>query len=212
MRTDDLISALAADAGTRPQSLGKRAALALAAGTAVTAVMFFAAIGFRPDIARAVETVRFLFKFVVVLSLAVSAVGLSLRLARPGAGIGLWGWAVALAPALLAIGVVAELVSIPAATWSTRLVGTNAHNCLTIIPVLSAAPLAAMLLALRHGAPTRPRLAGGVAGLVAGAIAAFLYASNCTDDSPLFVATWYPIAIGLVAFIGSLLGPRLLKW
>jgi hypothetical protein len=212
MRTDDLIRALAADATTRPLPFGRRAALALIMGTAVTAAIFFAAIGFRPDIAHALETIRFDFKFVVVLSLAIPAIGLSLRLARPGARLGLWGGAPAFAPALLAMGVLLELASVPAASWGTRLVGTHSHVCLTVIPLLSAAPLAGLLLALRHGAATKPRLAGGVAGLAAGAIAAFLYASNCTDDSPLFVATWYPIAIGLVAVIGSLIGPRVLKW
>jgi hypothetical protein len=212
MRTVDLIRALAADAATPTQSFGTRAALDLAAGTAITAIIFFAAIGFRADIAQALETIRFDFKFVFVLSLAVPAIGLSLRLARPGAGLGLWGSALALAPALLALGVLAELAAVPAAAWGTRLVGSNSHVCLTVIPLLSLAPLAGLLLALRHGAPTRPRLAGGVAGLAAAAIAAFLYASNCTDDSPLFVATWYPIAIGLVAVVGSLVGPRVLKW
>jgi hypothetical protein len=136
----------------------------------------------------------------------------AVRLARPGARLGLSGWALLIAPVLVALAVLAELASVPAAQWGARWIGSNIRFCLTIIPALSLVPLGAMLLALRHGAPTRPRLAGAAAGLVAGAIAAFLYASNCTDDSPLFVATWYPLAIGLVALAGSLLGPRLLKW
>jgi hypothetical protein len=51
-----------------------------------------------------------------------------------------------------------------------------------------------------------------VAGLIAGGLAAALYATHCTDDSPLFVATWYSIAIGAVAVLGALLGRRLLRW
>jgi hypothetical protein len=42
-------------------------------------------------------------------------------------------------------------------------------------------------------------LAGAIAGLAASGIAATFYATNCTDDSPLFVITWYPLATGFVA-------------
>ena len=40
-----------------------------------------------------------------------------------------------------------------------------------------------------YGVPTRPALAGAVAGLLAGGLAASFYAAHCTDDSPLFVTT-----------------------
>ena len=212
MRTDDLIRAITADAATRRPSFGRWAMLALVTGIAVTTAIFFAAIGFRPDIGEVIDTVRFDFKFVFALSLAIPAIGLALRLARPGAKVGPWGWAMALAPGLLVLAVFAELTAVPATAWATRLVGTNSRVCLTVIPILSLAPFAGILLALRNGAATRPRLAGAIAGLAAGGIAAFLYASNCTDDSPLFVATWYPLAIGLVALVGSLIGPRILRW
>jgi hypothetical protein len=43
-------------------------------------------------------------------------------------------------------------------------------------------------------------------------IAATLYASHCTDDSPLFVATWYPIGFVLMAALGALIGSRVLRW
>ena len=54
--------------------------------------------------------------------------------------------------------------------------------------------------------------AGFCAGLLAGGIAATFYAANCTDDSPLFVATWYPLAIGLLALLGAVLGGRFARW
>ena len=43
-------------------------------------------------------------------------------------------------------------------------------------------------------------------------LAATLYASHCTDDSPLFVATWYTLAVALVAAVGALVGSRVLKY
>jgi hypothetical protein len=84
--------------------------------------------------------------------------------------------------------------------------------CLVLIPALSAAPFIALILALRQGAPTRPMLAGATAGLVAAAIGATLYASHCQDDSPLFLAAWYVIAVAIMAALGALLGARLLRW
>jgi hypothetical protein len=47
---------------------------------------------------------------------------------------------------------------------------------------------------------------------VAAGLAATLYASHCADDSPLFVATWYSLAIALVVAAGAWLGPRVLRW
>ena len=65
---------------------------------------------------------------------------------------------------------------------------------------------------MRQGAPTRPALAGALAGLLAGGIAATFYAAHCTDDSPFFVATWYTLAIAVLAGIGALAGGRVLRW
>jgi hypothetical protein len=72
--------------------------------------------------------------------------------------------------------------------------------------------LAASLVGLRHGAPTRPALTGAVAGLMSSGLAATLYASHCTDDSPLFVATWYTVATALVTAIGALAGSKVLRF
>jgi hypothetical protein len=55
-------------------------------------------------------------------------------------------------------------------------------------------------------------LAGAVGGLLAGGLGAMLYASHCTDDSPLFVALWYVVAIALVAVVGALAGRLVLRW
>jgi RNA polymerase sigma factor (sigma-70 family) len=58
----------------------------------------------------------------------------------------------------------------------------------------------------------QPAAAGAYAGLLSAGFAATLYASQCIDDSPLFVATWYPLAIGLVAAVGALAGSRCLRF
>ena len=39
-----------------------------------------------------------------------------------------------------------------------------------------------------------------------------LLATHCTDDSPLFVATWYTMATMVVTAIGAALGARVLRY
>jgi hypothetical protein len=212
MDTNELIKALAADTRPPAASLSSVWWGAAALAIALAAAVFFAILGPRPDIAAAAETPRFIFKFVVTITLAVSAFGVARALSRPGES---WRKAMsylAAAPALMAMAVIAEIVVLPPDTWWGKLVGTNSIVCLTYIPLIGIGPLAIFLLALRHGAPTRPAFAGAVAGLVAGGIAATFYAAQCTDDSPLFVATWYTIAIAGLAVIGAATADRFAHW
>jgi hypothetical protein len=212
MRTEDLIHALVADLTAAKLRFRQIFALAIAFGAMIATAAFLTVLGVRPDIIDASHTLRFLFKFVFTATLALASIGLLSRLARPGVPSGSWTWAWLAAPALLALAVIAELLGTPASSWQPRLVGSNALFCLVMIPFLSLGPLACILFALGQGAPTRPGVAGAVAGLAASGLAATLYASHCPDDSPLFVATWYTIAIGIVTLSGFLIGSRFLRW
>ncbi|HMK89956.1 MAG TPA: NrsF family protein [Methylocystis sp.] len=212
MRTEDLIKALVVDLTVSKMRFQHILLGAITSGAIIATAVFLLRLGVRPDFGHALDSARFLFKFVFALSLIIAAAALLSRLAIPGVSAGFWAWGWLLAPALLVVAVAAELFVTPAESWQPRLVGSNARVCLTLIPLLSIAPLACIMLALRQGAPTRPGLAGAVAGLVASGIAATLYASHCTDDSPLFVATWYSLAIGLVALVGYVVGSRALRW
>jgi hypothetical protein len=212
MKTDDLIDALTADAGTVATPIEHTLWGAAAGGALVAALIFFFDLGLRPDIGDALESWRFLFKFVLTFVLLVSAAGLMWHIARPGEVPTSWLLALVTAPALALIGVIAELFLVPASEWTQRLVGSNARVCLLLIPLLSAAPLAALMLALRQGAPTHPTLAGATAGLLSASIGATLYATHCPDDSPLFLAVWYVIATVIVALAGAVLGARVLRW
>jgi hypothetical protein len=168
--------------------------------------------GPRADIAAVVETWRFDFKFVVTLTLAATAAALALRLSRPGANVSAAKAAMLAAPALLAAAVVYELAVVPADGWLRLAVGTNAVHCLLLIPLFSAPVLVALLFALRRGAPGKPEMAGLAAGLLAAGLGAAVYALQCTDDSPLFLAVWYTIAISFVALAGGLAGRSVLRW
>jgi hypothetical protein len=171
-----------------------------------------AAIGPRPDVRTAMHTMRFDLKFLETLTLLAPALLLCLRLSRPEAAAGaLLFWL--LAPvALLAVAVGVELATVPSALWMAKLIGTNWWHCLMVVPILSLPPLAALIFALREGAPRHPALTGALAGAAAAGAAATIYATNCTDDSPLFVATWYPLATAIVVALGAWAGRRWLTW
>lgn len=211
MKTDELIRLLSQDAPVRMR-LGRMLTLALAAGLAVSAVLLLATVGLRDDLASAIATVRVAFKIGMTLVLAIVAFGLVSRIGRPGVPLKLWGLALLLPLALMVVAVGVELLVVPQDAWAARLMGRNAAFCLFFIPLLSLAPLAAFLAALRNGAPDDPGLAGAAAGLAAGAIGAALYAWHCPDDSPLFGAAWYTLAIMLVIAAGYGIGRRLLRW
>lgn len=210
MKTEDLIRTISADAGRPPVWMGRVWLAALGGAIVLAAAVFAAALGPRPDFAQALETVRFPFKFVVTVALFISALPVLLALARPGERPP-WPCLLA-APAIVLAAILIELVALPAGLWASSLVGSNALYCLTLIPLLGIGPLAAMIAALRAGAPTRPALAGAIAGLAAGGLAAVFYAAYCTDDSPLFVATWYSLAILLLAGLGGMAGRLVLRW
>jgi hypothetical protein len=212
VKTGDLIRALAADSEVHPMPPGRALALALIPGVAIALGLHFAILGLRPDLLTLLGEPRLLFKLCLTILLVALSRPLVLRLVRPGASVRRAALMLAIVPALLAAADLAELIAVPAAEWGQRLVGANAIFCLESIPFLAAAPLAAALLALRQGAPEHPAIAGAAAGLFAGAIGAALYATHCPDDSPLFVAAWYTLAIGFVVAIGGIAGSRVLRW
>jgi hypothetical protein len=210
VNTNDLISLLAEDAPVR-WSLNRLLTLALATGIVVAVAILLSTIGMRTDMPHAIETARVLFKILVTLVLAIVACALMFRIRRPGASLKISAWLL-LPLGMLVVAVTSELSVVPVDAWSGSMIGHHAAFCVFFIPVLSLVPLVGLMLALRNGAPGNPRLAGAVAGLAAGGIAAAIYAWHCPDDSPLFVAVWYVLAITIITGVGTLIGGRILRW
>jgi hypothetical protein len=212
METDQLIRTLAADTEQRAWPVGLVLAVTLLAGVLVSTIMFSVILGVRPDAMTAMHNPFFDLKFAVTVALASSAIAVGLHLSRPEAALRGWAWLLVMPLLLLGGGIASEMMLPQRVPMMTRLIGSNSRLCLVAIPLLSLPPLAAALIGLRHGAPTRPALTGAIAGMLSAGLAATLYASHCTDDSPLFVATWYTIATALVAAIGGLAGARVLRF
>ncbi|MEQ8824037.1 MAG: NrsF family protein [Filomicrobium sp.] len=210
MKTDALISALTAD-GKKRSPAPHVLITAVAIGTIVSVIALLATIGVRDDLAAALLTWRFDVKLVVIALALVIAVCDAFRLIRP-TGRSLLASFNTLPLAVLAVAMITELVLSPVSTWAPKLIGTNALLCLVVIPLLSLPVLIALLIAMRHGAPSSAISAGASAGRLAACISAFLYGLHCFDDSPLFVAVWYPLAALPVVAAAAFAGRLTLRW
>jgi hypothetical protein len=211
MKTEELIRVLAADGARGVLPIDQALLRALGLGAVVSMGLFLLLLHPRSDLAQALLSLPFIFKLTFALLVATAASLFLSEAARPLAPHRR-RWPLILAPLLLTVGVLVELASVPAGAWGVRLIGRNAPHCVALIPLLSLPPLVCLFAVLRQGAPLHPILAGATAGLVAGGVGSFLYALVCPDDSPLFVATWYSIAIAIVTSAAAYIGGRLLRW
>lgn len=209
--TDDLIAMLAHGAGPTSPPVGVLLLRMLLPAVALAAILMAVGLGVRDDIAAVLNSVDVQFKFLVMGMLATIAGVLLLSEARPHV-IGHRTGLLLLPVVVLVAGVVVEWLRVPVSERADLFWGEHPEICLISIPILALAPLAAAILALRHGAPAEPVRAGAVAGVLAGGLAATLYAAHCTDDSPLFVGTWYTIAVLFTVALGAWAGHRFARW
>ena len=212
MKTDHLINALVEDQSRSPGLPRSRPELWLLCAVLGSLLIFFSVLGIRPDFARAITDPHVPFKLAVTASLCAVLGPVVVGAARPDLEFALFLRWLAVPFLVLLSGLVAELATTPPALWHAGLIGHYPYACLVSIPVLSLGPLIALLNLIKNGAPTRPALAGAVAGAGAGAMGALIYAFHCPDDSALFVALWYSVAITGMAGVGAVAGLRWLRW
>jgi hypothetical protein len=174
-----------------------------------------ATVGPRPDLHSTAHLEWLALKLVFALSVIGAGVPPLVRSARPGFE-NVTNWAVALFPffAAIAIALAMLLLGSPGA-WKGMILGArtvSSARCVLCIPFFATIPMAALIWALRKGAPTRLKLCGAITGIVAGGFGAAAYALSCASDTLPFIAIWYGAAIMFCAAIGAQLGPRLLRW
>lgn len=205
--TDDLLDRLSADGAAtagKPRLvfggwlLG--AALLCAAGVSLLLTEAFYSVelyGLGPMVA----------KWGFSLSLILFCV-LALRmLGKPGRNSG-----VLLALLALPFVPVAALLALELSTVGPMMDGPTWPRCLLAMAIMSPIGFAGAVLAVRSMAPTRLHSAGLVAGLFGGALAMTAYAPFCPELGMTFMTLYYCLPILLMAGIGWMFGPRLLRW
>lgn len=213
MQTDDLIRSLTLDLKPVPaHAVERRMAIGLGGGAVVSLAFIALTIGFRPDLGIAVHGFTFWMKAIYTFSIGLCAVAATVHLSRPDALRPRWLWTLVIPIAGLMLIAGAELWSTPASGWLSLFLGKSWRSCPWRVFDLSIPLYIGLLWAFRQFAPARPGLAGAVAGLAAGGLAATLYCLHCPEASALFVLTWYTLGIVLAGVMGSIIGAKLLRW
>ncbi|WP_404373644.1 NrsF family protein [Sphingomonas sp. MMS24-J45] len=212
--TDALIDSLAEQVvPVAPGAVGGRLVSALLIGSVVTALAVVIWLGLRPDLSHALYGSMIWIKWAYTLSIGMlAALGVAV-IARPERRALGWLWLALLLPVgLLAALAVAQVMATPRDGWPMLWLGHSWQRCSISVVLLALPIFVATLRALRSLAPTRLRLAGAMAGLAAGGIAATLYGVHCPETAAPFVLTWYSLGIVAAMAIGAMIGPRALRW
>ena len=211
MKTDQLIAILTADVEALPSRTWLKN-LSLAAGTGLlmaTALMVIF-LGVRPDWQQIAQHSWFWLRLGFPMVLSFAAFAGVLRLAQPGVALGLAPLGILL-PIILVLGMgAAQLLGAAPDTRTTMIFGNTWTDCLLFVSLLSLPAFVALQAVLRDLAPTRPVLAGAMAGLLSGALAASAYAIHCPEMTVPFLV-WYLLGMLVPAALGALLG-RQLRW
>ena len=213
MRTDELVTMLAAGAGAvEPGATARRYTVALGWGAFGATLLMAIVLGVRPDLAEAARLPMFWVKLAFPASVAAGALYAAARLSQPG--VQLARVPAALAAPVLAMWLLAALVLATAAADEREelIFGGSWSACPLFIALLSLPVFAAALWAMKGLAPTRLALSGAAAGLLAGSVGALIYALYCTEMAAPFLALWYLLGMLIPTAAGAAIGPRLLRW
>jgi hypothetical protein len=214
MKTDDMILMLAANVTPVDRGiLARRYHWALLLGGLGSVLLMSMVYGIRPDIAMMLATPLFWAKLAFPTSMAAAALLAAVRLSHPGMPVGRRGWWLLGVPIAIVWG--ASVVVLLLASSPERLpmiFGSTWRSCPFNIVLLSVPTFIAVFWAMKGFAPTRLRLAGAMAGLLASATATMAYCLHCPEMGVSFWAVWYLLGMSIPTALGALLGPKLLRW
>ncbi|QNB08403.1 DUF1109 domain-containing protein [Herbaspirillum frisingense] len=213
MKTDELIAMMASGVAPVDRRLPLRQMVqALTLGAVLSLLLMLKVYGLRPDLGVMLEVPMFWIKLAFPSALAVGAMLVLRRLMRPGLRVGATWAGIALPSLAIWAGGALVLLASPAAQRLPLLMGSTWRSCPFNIALLSVPLFIGIFWAVRGMAPTRLRLTGAVAGLLAGAVATMVYCLHCPEMEAPFWGLWYFLGMLVPAFAGLLLGPRLLRW
>ena len=212
-RTSELIARLSSELKPVPRlALDRRMATALLLGAVLALALLVVSLGLRQDLGVAAGQWVLWVKLGYAAALVMGGYVLCAQAARPDAQPR-WRVLVVMLPiVLVAMGALLQVVSLPVEMRRDAWLGETASRCPWLIGMLSIPCWLALSFVMRRAAPTRLRWAGFCAGLLAGAIAMFVYSLHCPETGLAFVATWYTLGMCLPAMAGAALGSWVLRW
>jgi hypothetical protein len=213
MKTEDLITSLAADSRT-PTRLLRPPIVRLAVWIAVSLpwiALVVAAMGLRSDLAVKLQEQGWIVEQGAALAVALTAAMAAFCAGVPGRPM--WERAAPVLPLLvwlgtLSIGCLQEILS----AGPQGLGFQTDWACLPGIVMIGLVPGVAMALMLRRGAPLAPVLSVGLGGLAASAFADFGLRLSHQQDASLMVIVWQVGTVALLTAFSAMLGRRLVRW
>lgn len=213
METNELVRMLATGAGPADTHVAsRRYSLALGFGVLGATLLMLAFLGIRADLAEAALWPQFWLKVGFVALLVIGSLFAVLRVSRPGVKLAKTRWLI-LTP-LVAMWAIAALALMDAdpAQRPRMFLGDTWKTCPFLIAMLSAPVFVGVIWAMKGLAPTQPRLAGFMAGLLSGTTAALVYCLHCPESQAPFIAFWYVLGMLIPAGVGAMLGRLVLRW
>lgn len=213
MKTDELISLMATsnqpvDTGWLRRATWLAALLAMIAAT----IAVLLTLGARRDLAGAWATAPVLGKVLLGASVAGIALAVFQRSLRPGLSPRGHLSLILLPIAAAVLSALVVLAQAPAGEWASFTFGRSWQACLIAVVLYGLIPLTAMIAVARRGAPVDLRLTGAAAGIASAALATIAYSVHCPEDTIPFIASWYPLAMGIMAAVGAFAFPRFVRW
>ena len=213
MKTDELISLLAAGAAPVPRRAASTTiAVTTAAGITLAAMMMLLTMGARPDLGQAILRPMFWMKVLFPVTVAGASFVALTRLARPSVNARASALVITVPVLVLWLLAIAAYAGAPIPERSAMVWELTWQICTLNIALISAPIFAAAFFALRQLAPTRLTQTGACAGALSGAASAAIYALHCPETALPFMALWYVAGIAVPTSIGAWLGPRVLRW
>ena len=210
--SDALIADLVSDlAPVRPLRFGAGVAGTLAAA-GLSAAAVIGLVGLRPDwLAGTVNPMHLLATGLFgVLGLAATVTVIVMSRPQVGSDHSGWRWAAAMAALLPLAGLIVAMGR-GRAVLAEAIVRRGAE-CFAAGGLASLLTLAVLTAWLRRGAPTAPERAGLVAGVAAGALGAFAFSLHCPDNDIVHFGIWHSMTVLVMAGLGRVLVPRLIRW
>jgi hypothetical protein len=211
-QTDALIANLVGDLQpVKPLRFARGVGLAVAGG-ALTTLAVVVLFGIRADLLAGRFDPVHLISTGLFLVLGIAAAVTVIVMSRPQVGNdhGGWIWAAAMA-ALLPIAAIIVGFGGGSDILSRESVA-HGMECLLIGGGSSLLVLAIFAAWLRKGAPTAPDRAGLLSGVAAGSLGIFAFSLHCADNDIVHIGLWHSGVVLLLAALGRIIVPPLVRW
>jgi hypothetical protein len=211
-KTDALIANLAGNLQpVKPLRFARGVGLAVAGG-ALTTLAVVALFGMRADLLAGRFDPVHLISTGLFLVLGMAAAVTVIVMSRPQVGNdhGGWIWAAAMA-ALLPIAAIIVGLGGGSDVLSRESIA-HGVECLVIGGGSSLLVLAILAAWLRKGAPTAPDRAGLLSGVAAGSLGIFAFSLHCADNDIVHIGLWHSGVVLLMAALGRIVVPPLVRW